>query len=108
MTLGLTFGAAYGGKAISLGRRNALLLSNVIGLVGLCLSSFEIFNLILLGRFIFGFASGLQSVICPRFYEETVPNRLFSRIMPTFNFFQSIGVMFSFFLAEILPADDDI
>ena len=59
VTLGLTFGAAYGGKAISLGRRNALLLSNVVGIIGLCISIFEIFNLILIGRFIFGFASGL-------------------------------------------------
>ena len=86
---------------MKIGRRKAILISNFIGLIGLGITMVENFNVILVGRFIFGF-----SVVSPRYIEETVPNHLFSTIAPFFSWTQTVGVLTSYLLAEMLPKKD--
>jgi predicted MFS family arabinose efflux permease len=50
------------------------MISNVIGIVGSLLSIVPEFGVILLGRFLFGIASGINVVACPKILEETIPN----------------------------------
>lgn len=102
----MTIGAVLGGMIMKIGRRKAILISNLIGLIGLGITMVENFNVILVGRFIFGFSVGLKSVVSPRYIEETVPNHLFSTIAPFFSWTQTVGVLTSYLLAEILPKKD--
>ena len=61
--MGMTIGAVLGGMIMKIGRRKAILISNFIGLIGLAITLVENFNVILVGRFVFGFSVGLKSVV---------------------------------------------
>ena len=55
------------------GRRTAHFVICGVGIAGVGLTMFEDFELQLVGRFLYGYAAGFQSVASPRFIEEYVP-----------------------------------
>ena len=67
-------GSISGGKIISYGRKFAIILSSIIGILGVTFTIFENITLILIGRLVYGYATGIQSVLVPRYIEETVPS----------------------------------
>jgi len=107
VVLGMTLGAVNGGILMRIGRRRAIILCCILGIAGVSTTMIWNFQLILLGRFIFGFSVGLFSSICPKFIEEVVPNKLFDMLAPVFNFSQSLGTICAYFWGEILPDDED-
>jgi len=60
----------------------------------------------LIGRFIYGFASGVLSVATNRMVDEYVPLQLYSTCSPIFSFSLNIGTLLATFSAVILPSDD--
>ena len=58
MVVGMAFGAFAAGKLIPHGRRLAMMLTSLIGIVGVGLTLIQNFPLLLLGRVVFGFATG--------------------------------------------------
>lgn len=106
ITLGMTLGAVSGGRIIKIGRRKTLFLSICLGILGLSITMVENFNVILVGRLIFGYSGGVMSVTAPRFVEETVPNHLFSTLGPLFTFTQTVGTLIAYLLGEVLPDPD--
>ena len=91
IVLGMTMGAISGGVFMRIGRRKAVIITCIIGIVGnLITMDLSFWNLIF-GRTLFGFSVGLFSSICPRFQEETIPSHLFDRLASIFSFSQSIG-----------------
>lgn len=58
-TLGMTLGAVSGGLIMKIGRRNTLILSCILGIIGCGVTYVENFNVILAGRFIYGFSAGI-------------------------------------------------
>jgi len=103
----MTFGSLAGGKLMKIGRRKAQFVNISIGLVGTAMTAILNTENILLGRFLFGFSSGLLCTTIPRYVEETVPVHLFDNIGPIFNVSQGTGTFFSYLLGELLPADTD-
>lgn len=103
----MTLGAVCGGILMKIGRRKALMLTLLLGIFGCALTMNLEFTSLIIGRFIYGFSAGLISSICPRFMEETIPNRLFDSLQPTFCFSQTVGTISAYFLGIILPDDDD-
>ena len=93
---------------MGIGRRRAQFVNIAIGLAGTAMTMILRFEAILLGRFLFGFSSGLFTTTIPRYVEETVPTRLFDSIGPLYICSQSLGTLFSYLLGEILPADTDL
>ena len=63
--VGLMIGAVVGGKIMSYGRRRAVFIANAIGIVGSLLSVILNFELILVGRLLFGICAGMNVVVCP-------------------------------------------
>ena len=53
------FGAAIAGKVIQYGRRRAHLISCGLGIIGALITTIQSWQLLLLGRVLFGFAAGL-------------------------------------------------
>jgi len=49
---------------------------NFLGIVGCFLSIYPNLAVISVGRFLFGVASGINVVACPKILEETVPSHL--------------------------------
>ena len=105
--LGCTIGAASGGKIMQYGRRYGLLVACTAGSFGVALTLIKDFNMQLVGRLIYGFAAGIQSVISPRFIEEYVPLELCGTCITVFSFAQNLGLLVALLIAYILPDDDD-
>ena len=84
--LGMTFGAIVGGILMKIGRRKSLIIICFIGLTGNLISFNFYYWTILLGRFVFGFATGLSSSIVPRIIEETVPSHLYDSMGVSYPF----------------------
>ena len=84
LILGMVIGACGGGAIISCGRRMALILSILIGAVGVGLTLEGSIPYILSGRLLFGWCVGVQSIAQPRFTQENVPNHLYDTISPLF------------------------
>jgi len=80
--LGLTFGCALSGKLLGLGRRNCWILSTIVSAIGIGITLQGTFPYLMTGRFIFGLACGVFSVVTPKFTSEHVPNHLYDTISP--------------------------
>ena len=74
IVLGMTIGAISGGKLMTVGRRVALIICDIIGIIGASITMDFQYPVILCGRFILGLSAGLISSIVPRYIEDTVPN----------------------------------
>ena len=59
VVLGLAVGAASGGKIITVGRRNAVIMSAALGVIGCGITQYFNLYTILAGRFIFGVSNGI-------------------------------------------------
>jgi MFS family permease len=82
----MTLGAVNGGLLMRIGRRKALFICCILGIIGVSTTLIWNYKAIIVGRFIFGFSVGLISSVCPKYIEEVVPNKLFDRLAPSFNF----------------------
>lgn len=107
VVLGMTIGAVCGGILMKIGRRRALILASLLGVIGIGLTMKLDFTFLMIGRFIYGFSVGLYSSIVPRFIEEESPSHLYDQVAPTYCFSQTVGTICAYFLGAILPADDD-
>jgi MFS family permease len=61
-----------GGNFITRGRRLALIVFNVFSAIAVTLTMFENLPLICIGRFFFGFCTGVFSVAGPKMLDETL------------------------------------
>jgi MFS family permease len=68
---------------------------------------FQNLTLICIGRFFFGFCTGVFSVAGPKMLDETVPIHLNSSFGTATNTFLSGGIMVAVVLGAILPEDKD-
>lgn len=57
--LGLAFGSISGGKIISYGRKKAVIISSIIGIIGVGCTMITNISLILIGRLIYGYSTGI-------------------------------------------------
>jgi MFS family permease len=58
---------------MKIGRKNTLLISTLIGIVGVCLEQIMTVPTIVIGRTIYGLGTGIYSVCVGRYVEETAP-----------------------------------
>ena len=105
--VGLCVGSMFGGKVIAIGRRNTVLLMNLVGCFGVCLTLIQNFPLLLIGRLIYGMAVGVNSVCLPRYVEEYVPLRRYGLCIVLYSGSINIGSTMAILSAIILPPDDD-
>ncbi len=82
----MTIGAIVGGILMKIGRRKSLIIICIIGIIGNLITFNFYLTTILIGRFIFGFSTGLSSSIVPRMIEETIPSHIYDSLGVTFAF----------------------
>jgi len=72
--IGAASGALMMGPMMIIGRRNCILLTNLLVLAGslLCLVKKNMYA-ICVARFLFGAAAGCFSLFCPKFLSEIAP-----------------------------------
>lgn len=97
---GLTLGSFIGGSVIKYGRRRTIILNNVIAIIGACVSFIKVYEVIVLGRFLVGFAGGMIVSAAPKMLEETSPKSILDKgFGTTTNTLINVAFMISFFTA---------
>ena len=76
---GLALGAVIGGRIIENNRRAPIIIFNWIAMIGCMISIIENFTIVCIGRFIFGFSTGVLIIAAPKILEETVPDYYLKR-----------------------------
>ncbi len=71
--LGLFIGSIFASKIIGIGRRKAIILMNVIIVIGTGISLILTIPTLIIGRFISGFAAGVLTICVNTCIYETVP-----------------------------------
>jgi MFS family permease len=108
MVLGMTIGAVCGGLLMRIGRWNAVILVNILGIIGSAITITPLnYSRILIGRTLLGLSAGLMSSVCPKMLEETLPNHLFDKLGPMFTTMQCIGSLIACLLVLMIPDDKD-
>mmetsp|Transcript_22397 Transcript_22397/g.27553 ORF Transcript_22397/g.27553 Transcript_22397/m.27553 type:complete len:158 (+) Transcript_22397:138-611(+) len=108
IVVGLSCGALCGAKVIPIGRRKTMLIFNVMGVFGVAICMVENFYMLLLGRIIYGFAVGVESVAMPRFLDEVVPLRIYDLCIGLYVVGINVGYVFALDSAVLLPPDEQV
>jgi MFS family permease len=102
LPIGGFFGSLSAGLLLNLmGRRNVLMVADVIGIlgcVGMLSSQLAIF---LIARFICGFTAGINCVTVALFLKETVPVALIGYTGTLPNVFANFGTLISYMLGML-------
>ena len=73
---GLAIGSFAGGLIIPLGRRKTIIIFNAFTVFSIILTLFLSVPTIVIGKFLFGFCSGVINTAAPKMLDETVPEEL--------------------------------
>lgn len=98
-------GATVGGKIIRFGRLRVLTLSTFFGIIGTVLTLILNIKIILGGRLLYGFATGLIAVAMPRYMDEVLPSKLISLYGGMWCFSFAIATIIAYLLALGMPED---
>lgn len=63
--------------------------------------------MLILGKLIYGFSSGLYTTIVPKMIEEIIPTHLFPSFTASFVLAIEFAILVSYLLGGILPEDSD-
>ena len=75
-TVGLAVGSLFSGPFARFGKKNCILICNVILIIGCSLTLVKVKEVVAVGRFLFGLSSGAFSVFVPSFINELTPTEL--------------------------------
>ena len=79
------------------GRRWSIIASCLIILLGICLQAGAVDQaMLIIGRFILGFGSGLAGTVVPAYQAEVAPREIRGRILTTGQTFYQIGALLGF------------
>jgi len=97
----LVFGGVLGGLisssiANNLGRRKAMMIADVITIIGCLVTIHSSFAILLLGRLICGVALGLNIMVIPLYVREISPPELSGKIGSSFRICFTIGLLLPF------------
>ena len=105
--VGLTIGSFMGGRLLSLGRRKAMIVAQLIAITGSLVSMIGVTWALTLGRIFVGISSGISNPVFGRFVVENMPGELAAKL----SMFQGIsicsGLFVCFLLGGILPDPDN-
>jgi cyanate permease len=99
----MMFGSSLSGWLIIIGRAKVLKIAAIIGSIGVTLTLFVDIKMILAGRLMYGFSTGMIAVAMPRYMEESVPPKLVSVFGGLYCFTFAQATILAYFLAYFLP-----
>ena len=106
--LGLSLGSFAGGLVIPYGRRKTILIFNFLAEISICTTLILKVPAILIGKFAFGFFSGVINVAAPKMLDETVPVDLLGAFGIATNAYICFGIGLATIVGAGLPHEGDI
>jgi MFS family permease len=99
----MSLGSLGGGLVIPYGRRKTILVFNIISIISLCTTLILRIPAITIGKFVFGFSSGVINVAGPKMLEETVPEELLGAFGIATNAYICLGIGLATIVGAGLP-----
>ena len=90
-----------------MGRRKVQLIFNLLGIFGVAICMIENLWMLCIGRLIYGFAVGVESVGMPRYLDEVVPLRRYNVCIALYVLAINLGYVFALDSAILLPPDEN-
>ena len=106
VVLGNMIGAGFGGKLIGYGRRRMIIIMAVVGSIGCGLTLCVNFYVLLIGRLLYGMASGVHATAAMRSVDEYVPLKYSGLAVGLWAANQNIGAFICLMSAVALPPED--
>lgn len=96
---GAVLGALVAGQISKIyGRKNAILISSIIFLVGVLSVVFaQSINILIIGRILLGIGVGISSFAAPLYVSEIAPKETRGKAISVFDFMISFGILATFF-----------
>ena len=102
--IGAIFGCILAKKLAELiGRKNSLIITDFISIIGVGLTIIPIFHILLIGRLICGLATGLNCILVPLYLKEIFPIEFDRFIGPMNQGFTSLGILVSYIVGYGIP-----
>ena len=107
------FGALIGAicsyrSSVFIGRRNSIMITAILFVIGTLLAAFATHIwMIILGRFIMGFAVGLSAMVVPMYLSEISPPAIRGAIVFLFQLAITIGLMLAFIINYIFASSEN-
>ena len=105
--IGGGIGALTTGPLISIGRRRAGMLTQLIAITGGCICMIERPDCFAVGRLLLGITAGHTNGVMVISIAETVPHNVIWQFGILINFYIVLGCTFCSGLAQILPTEQD-
>ena len=107
---GVATGALLSGNITKFGRWTSLIIANVVLIIGVLISFIDKYELLCLGRLIYGLGSGSFSVLVPLFINETAPIEIKGPLGALTEIGISIGVLIVFSVGVGIgdPDEDEV
>ena len=83
------------------------MLCCAFGSLGVSITLISNFYAMVIGRTIYGLASGIQLVATPRYIEEYIPIHIYTVCFMSFYVFTNIGGLLALFSGILLPPDSE-
>ena len=99
-------GSVFGGKAVTYGRRRALLVMDVAIIVGTGLTLILTIPTLMVGRFICGCAAGVFNVVMGKSINESIPTSKLGLFEPILNVAICLGMLICLLLGLSLPDNE--
>lgn len=103
--LGMCIGAITAAQIVYLGRRKLLIIFGIVGIVATTATLIPNLWIIILGRLVFGFCTGIYMTAGPRMLDECIPTHLLGSFGVYTNIYANFGVMLCLVLGAGLPTD---
>lgn len=102
-SLGAAIGSLTSGPFMRYGKKNCIIASNFIIVIGCALTLVKVKEVVVAGRFLFGLATGAFSVFVPSFINEVTPTELKGPIGSSTQIFITVGILIANLLGIPLP-----
>jgi MFS family permease len=106
--IGAGAGSLAGGLIIKIGRRRTLLIFNVLSIFAISLTCFLNVNMIIVGKLLFGFTSGVLNIAAPSMLDETVPIYKLKVFGLATNAYICLGITLAMIMGLGFPEESDI
>lgn len=105
---GVALGSIIGGNLVQRGRRLAVLRFNIASIFACCFCIINNLAVICIGRFLYGFTSGVMLCATSKMMEETIPSSLMNKgYGASTNFFVNLNIMISLLFGLGMPTSDE-
>lgn len=101
----MCIGAITAAQIVYLGRRKLLIIFGIVGIVATTATLIPNLWIIILGRLVFGFCTGIYMTAGPRMLDECIPTHLLGSFGVYTNIYANFGVMLCLVLGAGLPTD---